>query len=104
MDLGIYACLTCGSPLRFTHAGRNGLPGLRCIVGIVPRETPVGLRPGVDCDGRKAIVPRPARPRLVEVFRCSGCRREEKVRLGAQLPMRWCECGGMLVFDRAQTR
>jgi hypothetical protein len=80
--------------------------GLRCVLGIVPnvRDAPAGTRPGVDCDGRKRVVPSGPRPKSVEVFACSGCRRRVQVGPEDEMPTRECGCGGWLVFVKSQSR
>lgn len=101
MDYGSFACRSCGGPLRY------GCAGMSCSTGIVPNraDTPAGLRPGIDCDGRPRLVPRAPRPRVVEVFRCScGCGREEKRRPGEPYPDRLCLAGGILIYHRTLTR
>lgn len=100
-DLGPFACLACAGPLRYA------ITGLKCITGVVPApvDCPTGLRPGIDCTGLRLTEPTKVRPRTVEVFVCScGCKRTVKVRPGDERPERVCERGGILIFDRVQSR
>lgn len=104
-ELGIYACRTCGAPLLTSYEG------LRCPRGRIARAPVPGklVRLGVDCTGEKLDAPIRTRPRVVEKFVCScGCRRVVKLKPGETLDTlgerRECERGGLLVFDRVQSR
>lgn len=104
-ELGIYACRTCGAPLLY------GLQGLSCPRGRTARAPVPGklVRLGVDCTGETPDPPVKTRPKTVEKFVCScGCRRAVKLKPGETLDglgeRRECERGGLLVFDRIQSR
>ncbi|MEJ7783197.1 MAG: hypothetical protein WKF96_00240 [Solirubrobacteraceae bacterium] len=94
-------CWGCGAPLRY---GGHYL-GWRCLIGVIVQPPGVvGLRTLMDCDGQKRVQPVKHRARTVEVFRCSGCRREAKLRPGDPPLEHSCACGGLLIYHRSQSR